>query len=62
MPKSTKVKMRKGQTIGATPGGSPRFKSSSGGKAVTFKTPTYKKVKRIKAGYSTYKNRNFRGD
>ena len=62
MPKFTKIKMRKGQTTGATPGGSPKLKSSSGGKAVSFKTPTYKKVKRLKPGYSTYKNRNFRGD
>jgi len=60
MPKFTKVKSRKGQAIGATPGGSPRFKSSSGRKSV--KTPTYKKVKRIKPSYPTHKNRNFRGD
>ena len=62
MPKFTKVKRTKGQTTGATPGGSPKLKSSSGGKAVSFKTPTYKKVKRLKPGYTTYKNRNFRGD
>ena len=43
MPKFTKVKRTKGQTTGATPGGSPKLKSSSGGKAVSFKTPTYKK-------------------
>jgi len=62
MPTFTKVKRTKGQKIGSSPGGSPRFKSSSGGKAVSFKTPTYKKVKRIKPSYPTHKNRNFRGD
>jgi len=62
MPKFTKVKSKKGQTLGAASRGSPRFKSSSGGKAVKVKTPTYKKVKRIKPSYSTHKNRNFRGD
>jgi|TARA_Y100000296_G_scaffold83941_1_gene116048 hypothetical protein len=62
MPKFSKIKRRSGQSIGSSPGGSPKFKSSSGGKAVSFKTPTYKKVKRLKPSYSTYKNRNYRGD
>jgi len=58
MPKFTKVKSRKGQAIGETPGGSPgRFKSRK-----RLKTTTYKKVKRIKPSYPTHKNRNFRGD
>jgi len=62
MPKFSKVKMKRGEKVGPSPGGSPKFKSSSGGKGVTFKAPTYKKVKRIKSAYSTYKNRNNRGD
>ena len=56
MPTFTKVKRTKGQKIGSSPGGSPRFKSSNGGKVKTTK------VKRLKPKYSTYKNRNFRGD
>lgn len=56
MPKFTKVKRIKGQKIGSSPGGSPRFTSSNGGKAKT------NRIKRLKPKYTTYKNRNFRGD
>jgi hypothetical protein len=54
--------MKRAESVGPSPGGSPKFTTSSGGKATTFRTPAYKKVKRLKTAYSTYKNRNYRGD
>tara|TARA_Y100000310_G_scaffold149174_1_gene148475 strand:+ start:1402 stop:1584 length:183 start_codon:yes stop_codon:yes gene_type:complete len=60
MPK--RIKMKRAESVGPSPGGSPKFTTSSGGKATTFRTPAYKKVKRLKTAYSTYKNRNYRGD
>ena len=59
MPKFSKVKMKKGQSTGPSPGGSPKFKSSSGGKGINFKvsTPSYKKVRKLKASYSGRSNK-----